>query len=296
MRSVGARATIRSVVGARAAIRSVGFREAVRWHVHAWGDALRPALRYPISGREPRRLVVDATHWMRQQTLPTISLDELAVEIPDQSSIRMHANAPYQHNCSALELYTLAVITRVISPRRALEIGTFDGRSTLAIAMNTEGFCLHAEHSTHRRPPSLSRSQLSSKVRSGARFLEHPQRDRIEQLWGDSRTFDFAPYHGMQLIFIDGAHDDQTVRQDTATALGFSTATTERSSGTTPSPMGSGESCPNLWRTAPIYLIRGTEIALLRWSHGEPKRFSKATAASALPIRQSASAAAAQGP
>lgn len=234
---------------------------------------------------------------MRQQTLPTISLDELAVEIPDQSSIRMHANAPYQHNCSALELYTLAVITRVISPRRALEIGTFDGRSTLAIATNTEGFVY-----TLNIPPTDDRqasvdAQLSSKVRSGARFLDHPQRDRIEQLWGDSRTFDFTPYHGMQLIFIDGAHDDQAVRQDTATALRL----IDRDHGAIvwhdALSYGVGRVLPELVADGlPIYLIRGTELGLLRWSEGTPIKFSTATAVRALPNRQSASPSAAQGP
>ena len=128
--------------------------------MHAWGEALRPALRYPISGREQRQLVIDATHWTRQQRLPSISLDELAVEIPDHSSIRLHANAPYSHNCSALELYTLAVITRVISPKRALEIGTFDGRSTLAIAMNTEGFV----YTLNVRPPTTAKPQSMAQL------------------------------------------------------------------------------------------------------------------------------------
>ena len=85
--------------------------------------------------------------------------------------------------------------------------------------MNTEGFVY-----TLNIPPTEDRDgsvdvQLSTKVRSGARFLEHPARERIEQLWGDSRTFDFTPYHGMQLIFIDGAHDAPSVRRDTETAL-----------------------------------------------------------------------------
>lgn len=269
-------------ISAREAIRSVGVREAIRWHARAWGDALRPALRYPISGREQRQLVIDATRWTRQQRLPTISLDELAVEISDHSSIRVQANAPNPHNCTALELYTLAVITRVISPTRALEIGTFDGRSTLAIAMNTEGFVY-----TLNIPPTSDShgsfdAQLSNKVASGARFLEHPAHDRIEQLWGDSRTFDFAPYDGMQLIFIDGAHDAPTVRQDTATALKL----VDRDNGAIvwhdATLYGVGDVLPELVADGlPIYLIRGTDIGLLRWARGEPTKFSRATAASA---------------
>ena len=194
----------------------------------------------------------------------------------------MEANAPHSHNCSALELYTLAVITRVIAPTRALEIGTFDGRSTLAIALNTEGVVY-----TLNLPPTDDRresydAELSNKVRSGARFLAHPAQDRIEQLWGDSRTFDFAPYEGMQLIFIDGAHDAPTVRQDTATALKL----IDRGNGAIvwhdATSYGVGHVLPECVADGfPIYLIRGTDIGLLRWARGEPTRFSRATAATA---------------
>jgi predicted O-methyltransferase YrrM len=192
----------------------------------------------------------------------------------------MQANAPQQHNCTALELYTLAVITKVISPQRALEIGTFDGRSTLAIAMNSEGSVYTLNLPPTEDPHGSVDAQLSTKVTSGARFLEHSACDRIEQLWGDSRDFDFAPYRGVQLIFIDGAHDAPTVHQDTATALKL----IDRDNGAIvwhdALSYGVGEVLPEWVADGyPIHVIRGTEIALLRWSNGEPTTFTRATAA-----------------
>jgi hypothetical protein len=43
---------------------------------------------------------------------------------------------------------------------------------------------------------------------------------KITRLYGDSATFDFAPYHGtIDLFFIDGAHSYEYVRSDTINAL-----------------------------------------------------------------------------
>ena len=43
---------------------------------------------------------------------------------------------------------------------------------------------------------------------------------KIDQLYGDSTSFDFAPYYDrMDLVFVDGAHDYPTVVSDTEHAL-----------------------------------------------------------------------------
>jgi predicted O-methyltransferase YrrM len=46
--------------------------------------------------------------------------------------------------------------------------------------------------------------------------MEH----KITQLYGDSRTFDFAPYlEDIDLVYVDGAHDYEAVKRDTENAI-----------------------------------------------------------------------------
>jgi predicted O-methyltransferase YrrM len=108
---------------------------------------------------------------------------------------------------------------------RAFEIGTFDGRSTRAMAMNlAKDGRLH----TLNLPPGQDHntagvrnvdSALNTKVVSGFRFLGTPEAQRIVQLFGDSAAFDFGPYEGqMDLVFIDGSHAFEYVKNDTEAA------------------------------------------------------------------------------
>lgn len=130
-------------------------------------------------------------------------------------------------NVSLLELMVLANLARTANPPVAFEIGTFNGRTALNLAANlpAEGKVLTLD---------LPQSQLGEtkfalapqedafveKPTSGAKFAGTEFADKITQLYGDSGTFDFSAYEGqMGLVFVDGSHAYDYVRQDTATAL-----------------------------------------------------------------------------
>jgi hypothetical protein len=53
---------------------------------------------------------------------------------------------------------------------------------------------------------------------SGARFLATPWAARIEQLWGDSATYDFGP-EPVDLAFVDGSHAYEYVLGDSRRTL-----------------------------------------------------------------------------
>ena len=58
------------------------------------------------------------------------------------------------------------------------------------------------------------------KPQSGARFANTPAALKVTQLFGDSATFDFAPYFGtIDLVFVDGSHAYDYVLNDTEIAL-----------------------------------------------------------------------------
>ena len=55
---------------------------------------------------------------------------------------------------------------------------------------------------------------------AGEEAKQGPAAYKVNQLYGDSRTFDFCPFDGkVNFMFIDGDHSYETVKQDTAHAL-----------------------------------------------------------------------------
>jgi len=109
-----------------------------------------------------------------------------------------------------------------------MEIGTFDGRTTLNLALNSD-----AQVFTLDLPGNMetvfqvkgSNEKYMKKQSSGARFSSPPHTglpcvERITQLYGDSASFDFSPWYGkIDLVFVDGAHSYEYVVNDTNIAL-----------------------------------------------------------------------------
>lgn len=129
-------------------------------------------------------------------------------------------------NVSELELLALCSLVSQVRARAIFEIGTYDGRTTLAMARNLDSgghvYTLNLPPDWEDAHPGLASEDtaLAKRVKSGERFLGTPEAASITQLWGDSKTFDYAPYRGrMDLIFIDGAHSAGYVEADTLTAL-----------------------------------------------------------------------------
>jgi predicted O-methyltransferase YrrM len=94
------------------------------------------------------------------------------------------------------------------------EIGTFDGRTTLNISRNAPD---DARIYTLDLPPT--EQQLPPGTSVGAKLVAQPK-DRLIQLLGDSRAMDFRAYQGQfDLVFVDAAHDYDSVANDSRIAL-----------------------------------------------------------------------------
>jgi hypothetical protein len=253
------------------------------WLALAGQTALSVAV--PVRSRLRRTMVFGES---ARSTLPWTRLDSLIPPtLADSATVTLRALHTAHHNCSFHELATLAVISKWMAPRKALEIGTFDGRSALAIAANLpEGGHLW----TMNLPPDFGGenkddlgvdAKLAFKVESGYRFKNSPEAARITQVFGDSTTYDFnqllqaggcaggggGPF---QYIFIDGGHEESIVLKDTQSALSI----VDRTSGVI------------LWHDAPrfgvrpalkklrgeghpISLILGTTIAMMKFEDGK---------------------------
>jgi predicted O-methyltransferase YrrM len=117
-----------------------------------------------------------------------------------------------------VRLVDLVVINAVVSryaPRAAFEIGTGDGLTALNMAGNMPD---GARLFTLNLPPEQAGIPHARGV--GERFHGSAFEERIEQLFGDSKQYDFSRFRGaMDLVFIDGDHGAEAVARDTDEAL-----------------------------------------------------------------------------
>jgi predicted O-methyltransferase YrrM len=125
------------------------------------------------------------------------------------------------------ELAYLALITRALNPKKIFEIGTFRGRTALNFALNSPQDC---RVYTLDLPPADKQAGMQDVYQTDAAIIQQAQpgedyrhkdvAGKITQLYGDSTDFDFSPYSDqIDLVFVDGAHHFQAVRQDTLNAL-----------------------------------------------------------------------------
>ena len=111
-----------------------------------------------------------------------------------------------------------------------LEIGTFDGRTALNLAINAQsGVSIATLDLPADQPSALAIEQSErryvDKPAPGARLRScgNPWRtyaERVVQLRGDSATFDWSPHLGRAgLVFVDGSHAYDYAKKDSETAL-----------------------------------------------------------------------------
>jgi Predicted O-methyltransferase len=121
-------------------------------------------------------------------------------------------------------------VRNLTDPKLIIEIGTFDGRTTLNLAVNSPP---KTKIVTLDLPPNEeTKFELApfeeyfvNKPVSGERFVDcptemKPYAKKISQVYGDSAAFDWSDYFGKaDLVFIDGSHAYDYVVCDTKTAL-----------------------------------------------------------------------------
>ena len=152
--------------------------------------------------------------------LPVVSIDSVT---SSATEVALPEPVAADGNVTLLELLVLSRLVRERRPRSLFEIGTFDGRTTLALAANAgDDAVVHTldlprDASTDRHIERAERAFVD-KPQSGARFLDTATSSKIRQLYGDSATFDFKPYTA-DFVFVDGSHAYEYVLSDSVRAL-----------------------------------------------------------------------------
>ncbi len=131
-------------------------------------------------------------------------------------------------NIQPYELFALLTVVKACGAKTIFEIGTFNGRTTRNFAANVPAggavytLDLQPDVEIEQMRFALDSQETPLVLREavGSRYQGTPEQSRITQLFGDSGSFDFSPYHQtMDLVFVDGSHSLDYVRSDTENAL-----------------------------------------------------------------------------
>lgn len=123
---------------------------------------------------------------------------------------------------SPLECAALAALSNLVQAKRVFEFGTYKGVSTTQLALNLgEGgmvftLDLPENHPAYSLPiPRPEEREIAEEGKKGI-LIPNDLRNRVTFLQSDSATFDETPYlDSMDLVFVDGAHSYEYVRNDT---------------------------------------------------------------------------------
>jgi predicted O-methyltransferase YrrM len=138
-----------------------------------------------------------------------------------------HRGAPADGNVSEFELDVICRLVRAHAPQTIFEIGTFNGLTTLNMAVHAASgahvFTLDlppAEIEKTALPLDVGDRRYIAKPVSGDRFAGTDVAARITQFYGDSAKFDFGSFFGaVDFIFVDGSHAYDYVLHDARIGL-----------------------------------------------------------------------------
>src|ERR1700722_5587839 len=170
-------------------------------------DCLRFGIRFPHLIKESLRELHVAGH---QQTsaIPILPLEEI---VDAKSPIVLQDFALRKGNLHCL--YELSVICSLVAhfkPKHVLEIGTFDGNTTLQLALNApDDAKIHTldllDHAITNKPTAVNDlPYIQDQKKHIRKFASTRVQHKIIQHFGDSTAFDFSIFGELDFIFIDG--------------------------------------------------------------------------------------------
>ncbi len=197
------------------------------------GMAAFTNLRYLLRERRSLKLLygiyglcrAESLYARNARRLPTVPAAEL---FPDfaKASVNLINAASRPGSTSCYEAYVLSAIVQLLHPKILFEIGTFEGRTTLQLAINSMD---EATIYTLDLPANMPETQFDraypgeDKRRHepvGSLFRTYPQAVKIKQIFGDSATVHCDNLIGqVDFVFVDGDHGYEYVKADSENAL-----------------------------------------------------------------------------
>jgi predicted O-methyltransferase YrrM len=162
--------------------------------------------------------------------IPTVNLNKVFPDDLEKESIHLENFLGHWGNVSIEELCKICLIVKWLKPNRILEMGTYNGMTTLQMALNApkkcQTFTLDLEPGSAAQLPLSKIDELHTNhfqtkfnTQTGSYFQGRSELG-IKQLWGDTATFDYSTLGGaVDLVFVDAAHDYKNKRCDCENAF-----------------------------------------------------------------------------
>lgn len=167
---------------------------------------------------------------LAKDVIPTVSLCDVFPAELERGRVTLENFLGQWGNISIEEVCKLALIIRWLSPRRILEFGTYNGMTTLQMAINSPPDCriftidlppggVAAELDVGEVDGYLARKEGFFRLEVGHYFKGTIYAGKITQLLGDSTTIDLAPVGRPEFVFVDAGHTYRYVKSDSERAL-----------------------------------------------------------------------------
>lgn len=200
------------------------------WRVRASTEIVTTVWRRAILDAfvAPRRFGTTVREFWRASNMlfhPSVGSVNLSELSGSSEHIRLLASGWSIGGMPPQDLYALMRIVRWIEPTTIFEIGTFTGITTTHLALNSGAqiYTLDMPREMASGVENYSAGDLNllqPRDAIGKTYRDFANAGRIQQLFGDSRTFDYNPYRGrIDLVVVDGCHVYDGVLQDSYNAF-----------------------------------------------------------------------------
>jgi predicted O-methyltransferase YrrM len=167
-----------------------------------------------------------------KKNIPEINLNQLFPPELENSPIYLQNFLGHWGNLSIEELCKICLIVSYFKPKSVLEIGTYNGMTTLQIALNAPTDCTtytldlpsESNHITQFPTSTIDRYVINEfRDRFGTStgsYFKNRNDLKIVQLYGDSVTFNYQIIENpVDIILIDAAHDFKSKKIDSENAF-----------------------------------------------------------------------------
>lgn len=165
-----------------------------------------------------------------QKRIKTVKLSDIFPSTLEKGSIILENFLGHWGNISVEEVCKIALITKFLKPKRIFEFGTYNGMTTLQLALNVPKGCrVYTLDLPDDTSPQIPLSKIDALVakhfknKFGTKigsYFKNRKDIKIIQILQDGATFDPSPFkNAMDLIFIDAAHDYKNKKKDSENAF-----------------------------------------------------------------------------